>query len=176
MGLPAFADALKPKNEFALHLNLGSIQGESSVSLHNQEIVIVSFSVGASISAVRSAQNATKGGKPTISEITVIKHFDKATPQIFSALVSSTLIPKATISMSKSTGAGKPEDYMVITLTEVFITSQQITHSHDLPPAHKGLETIMLNYQAITIDIKVQLPNGLLVSGGQASYNLALGK
>jgi type VI secretion system secreted protein Hcp len=163
------------KNSYELHLDLGPIQGESQSSLHGQEIEITSFSWGATSSAVRSAAGSPKGGKPTVSEITVTKQFDKATPQLFNALWTNQLIKTAKISMSKSTGGGKPEDHMVITLTNVYITSVQAISSKNQPEHQKGLETISLNFQKVNIDYKVQLGSGLLASAGSAAYDLTAG-
>jgi type VI secretion system secreted protein Hcp len=158
-----------------LHLNLGSIQGESQSSLHKDEIEISSFSFGGTNVSIRSAQGSTKGGRPTVSEITVTKNFDKATTQLLSALVNSTVIKTASISMSKQTGAGKLEDYLVITLSNVIITSHQLSSSRSLPPGQLGSETVTLNYQKINIDYKIQLISGLLASGGTMAYDLAVG-
>lgn len=163
------------KNNFELHLDLGSIQGESESNLHKNEIEISSFSWGVSSSAIRSAAGSPKGGKPTVSEITVTKEFDKSSPQLYNAVWTNQLIKTAKISMSKTTGGGKPEDYMVITLTNVYITSVQARSSKDLPEHQMGAETVTLNFQKVSIDYKVQLASGLLASGGSASYDLGAG-
>jgi type VI secretion system secreted protein Hcp len=163
------------KNSYSLHLDLGSIQGESQSALHSQEIEISSFSFGATNSAVRSAAGTSKGGKPTVSEITVIKHIDKASPPMLNALLTNQLIKSAKITMSKSTGGGKPEDFVTITLTGVYITSHHMTHSHDFPEHQRGLETVTLNFQKVSIDYKVQLASGLLVGATSASYDLTQG-
>jgi type VI secretion system secreted protein Hcp len=161
---------------YELHLDLGSIQGESQSALHGQEIEISSYSWGTSSSAVRSAAGSPKGGKPTVSEITVTKQIDKSSPQLFNASWSNQLIKTATIAISKTTGAGKPEDYFVITLTNVYITSIQQSHSKDLPAHQTGSETVTLNFQKVNIDYKVQMGSGLLASAGSAAYDLTSGK
>ena len=163
------------KNSYELHLDLGAIQGESVSSLHSGEIEISSFSWGTSSSAVRSAAGSPKGGKPTVSEVTVTKQFDKSSPALFNAVWSSQVIKSAKISMSKSTGGGKPEDHLVITLTNVYVTSVQATSSRSLPELQKGSETVTLNFQKVTIDYKVQLASGLLAAGGSATYELTSG-
>jgi type VI secretion system secreted protein Hcp len=162
-------------SNYEIHLNLGSIQGESQASTHSQEIELMSFTWGATNVAVRSATGTSKGGKPTVSEITVTKQVDKSSPQLFNAVVAATLIKTATISVSKSTGGSQPEDYLVITLTSVYITSYQSGASKDHPPNQKGFETVTLNFQKISIDYKVQLTSGLLASGGSASFDLTKG-
>lgn len=163
------------KSSYELHLDLGAIQGESTSSTHTQEIEISSFSFGASNSAVRSAAGSPKGGKPTVSEITVTKQIDKSSPALYSALVNSQKINTAEITLSKSTGGGKPEDYVTITLTNVYITSIQTGSSKDLPPNQKGGETVTLNYQKIEFAYKIQLTSGLLAAGTSWQYDLTSG-
>ena len=172
---PPTAAPAPQRSGYEIHLDLGSIQGESESSLHTDEIEILSFSWGATNSAVRSAAGSPKGGKPTVSEITITKEVDKASAQLFSACVNSTLIKTATISWSKSTGGGKPEDYMVYTLTNVYVTSVQSSSSKDQGP-QLGTESVTLNFQKISIDYKVQMGSGLLVSGSSAAYDLGAGK
>lgn len=168
-------DVGQAKNSYELHLDLGAIQGESQSSTHSQEIEISSFSWGTTSSAVRSAAGSPKGGKPTVSEITVTKQFDKASPQLFNAVWTSQLIKTVKISMSKSTGGGKPEDHLVITLTNAYITSVQASSSKSLPEQQKGSETVTINFQKVSIDYKVQLASGLLASAGSAAYDLTAG-
>jgi type VI secretion system secreted protein Hcp len=172
----ALADAVRQTSSYEYHLDLGSIQGESTSSLHPNEIEISSFSWGTSNSAVRSAAGSPKGGKPTVSEITVTKQVDKASPLLFNAVWSSTVIKTAKISMSKSTGGTKPEDHVIITLTNVYVTSVQQTSSKNAPEAQKGSETITLNFQKVNIDYKIQLASGLLAAASSASYDLTAGQ
>jgi type VI secretion system secreted protein Hcp len=175
--MPLFSDVTTDahKSTYELHLDLGSIQGESTSSTHSQEIEISSFSFGATNSAIRSAAGSPKGGKPTVSEITVSKQIDKASPALYSALVNSQKINTAEITMCKSTGVGKPEDYVTITLTNAYITSIQTSSSKDLPPNQKGAETVTINFQKIDFAYKIQLTSGLLAAGTSWQYDLTVG-
>jgi type VI secretion system secreted protein Hcp len=159
---------------YEVHLNLGQIQGESNSSAHLNEIEVVSFSWGCSNTAVASAQGGTtKGGKASVSELNVVKYTDKATPLLFSAVMSCQTFPTATISLSKSTGGKKPEDYYIIKLQSVIVTSlQQASPSG----AELGTETITLNFGNINLDYKMQTALGILVSAATGSYDLKGGK
>lgn len=161
-------------------MNLGSIQGESQSTLHSQEIELSSFSLGATNSAIRSAAAGTgKGGKPTVSEITVTKQIDKSSAALYNALVGSSVIKTAKLSMSRSTGgvggATQLEDYVVITLTNVYITSIQTTSSVEMAFLQKGSETVTLNFQKIDLSYKIQLASGLLAAGTSWTYDLTAG-
>lgn len=159
---------------YEVHLNLGSVQGESSSKAHPNEIEVISFSWGLSNSAIRSAQGGTtKGGKVSINEITLVKHTDKSTPLLVNAVASCQTFPTATISLSKSTGGKKPEDYFIIKMNNAYISSLQLSS----PAAEAlGTETVSLNFQKITMDYKMQNDMGILVSASSATCDLTQGK
>jgi type VI secretion system secreted protein Hcp len=159
---------------YEVHLDLGKIQGESHSTAHPHEIEVASFSWGLSNNAVRSAQgDTTKGGKAAIGEIVLVKHTDKSTPMLVLAVTGCQTFPTATISLSKSTGGKKPEDYFIIKLSNVFISSMQLSSPS---VGAMGTETISLNFQKITIDYRMQNDMGILVSAGTATYDLGQGK
>jgi type VI secretion system secreted protein Hcp len=164
-----------PGSNFELHLNLGTIQGESQSTLHNAEIELKSFTFGSSSPTLRNQAGSTKGGRATVTEISVTKEFDKATPQIFNALWTNQVIKSAVISMTKMTGSTKGDDTLVITLTNCSISSISVISSKSAPDAHGGTETVSLNFQKIQIDYKVQLASGLLAAAGSASYDMTAG-
>jgi type VI secretion system secreted protein Hcp len=159
---------------YEVHLDLGKIQGESNSTLHTNEIEVLSFSWGLSNTAVRSAQgDTTKGGKASVGEITLVKHTDKATPHLVLAVTGCQTFPTATISLCKSTGGKKPEDYFIIKLTNAYISSLQLSS-----PSAEGLgtESLSLNFQKIFLDYRLQNTMGILVSAASATYDLTQGK
>jgi type VI secretion system secreted protein Hcp len=168
------ASAQSSVSGYEVHLDLGSIQGESNSSAHPNEIEVVSFSWGLSNTAVRSAQGGTsKGGKASIGEISVVKYTDKSTPQLFAAVTACQTFKTATISLSKSTGGKKPEDYFTVKMTNVYISSMQLSSPSG---GELGKETITLNFQTVSLDYKMQTAMGILVSAATASYDLTQGK
>ena len=170
--IPAASSSDAP-NPYEVHLNLGAIQGESASSAHPNEIEVVSFNWGLSNSAVRSAQGGTsKGGKTTVNEITLTKHTDKSTPLLVNAVASCQKIPTAKISVSKSTGGKKPEDYLIITMTNAFIGSLQLASPSI---GAMGTETVTINFQKLEIDYKIQNAMGILAGATTASLDLTQG-
>ena len=157
-----------------IHLDLGSIQGESQSSAHKDEIEIASFQWGISNSPVNTKDGVIKGGRVSMTDITLTKAFDKASVQLLSAAATGKIFKTATISWSKSTGNKTPEDFLTITLTGVLITSVQQSSSR----AGEGLgtETVSLSFDKVSMDYKVQSKSGLLTSAGQMTYDLAQGK
>src|SRR5208282_2486942 len=128
-----------------IHLDLGSIQGESLSSTHPNEIEVSSFSWGVSNSLVNTQSGGIKGGKVSMSEVTVTKYFDKASVQLLKASASGQILATAKITWSKSTGGKKPEDFITITLSGVLITSVQ--QSSTRGGTGMGTESITLSFQ-----------------------------
>jgi type VI secretion system secreted protein Hcp len=159
---------------YEVHLDLGQILGESNSSTHQNEIEVVSFSFGCSNSAVMSSQSGTsKGGKASVNEITVTKYTDKSSPQLFMAVCTCQTFKTAKISVSKSTGGKKPEDYLILTMQLVNITSWQLSSPSG---GEMGTETLTFNFCNINIDYKMQTAMGILVSASNVSYNLKQGQ
>ena len=159
-----------------IHLDLGSIQGESPSTAHPNEIEISSFSWGVSLTVIR-----TKGGtggdtvpKASITEITVTKFVDKASVRLLAAITTGQYFKTAKITWSKSTGGKKPEDFLTITLTGVYITS--VNQNSSRGDEGVGRETLTLSFDEVNYDYKEQGKNGIMTSAGQMTYDLALSK
>lgn len=165
---------LSPPGSVEIHLDLVSIQGESPSTAHRDEIEISSFQWGVSNSPINTKDGPVKGGKASMTEITVTKAVDKASVQLMKAAATGQIFKTAEITWSKSTGGKKPEDFMTITLSGVLVTSVQLSSS----PGGEGVgtETVTLSYDKINIDYKVQDKSGLLIPAGQMAYDLAQGK
>ncbi|MGD1101859.1 MAG: type VI secretion system tube protein Hcp [Terriglobia bacterium] len=168
VGLPAIRSGVE------IHLDLASIQGESLSLAHKDEIEISSFQWGVSNSPVNTKDGATKGGRVSMTEITVTKFFDKASVQLVKAAATGQILKTAKISWSKSTGDKAPEDFLTITLAGVLITSVQQSSSRS--GEGMGSETVTLAFDKISMDYKVQSKSGLLTSAAQMAYDLAQGK
>ena len=159
---------------YEIHLDLVSIQGESTSSAHSNEIEISSFSWGVSNSPVNTGTGAIKGGKVSMTEITLTKFFDKASVQLLKAAATGQIFKTARITWSKSTGGKKPEDFITITLAGVLVSSVQQSSSRS--GEGMGTESVTLCFDKVNVDYKTQETTGLLTSAGQMSYDLARGR
>ena len=125
---------------------------------------------------IRSAGGATptKAGRPSLSEITVHKGVDKATTRLWAALYMGEAIKSAKIYLSKSTGGKKPEDYYVIEMTNVFVTSIQLNSGSGEP--EMGTESVTLSFDSVAQTYMRQGSDGLLTNAGGVPYSLAAAK
>jgi len=123
-------------------MKLGDIKGEATDADYRDTIEIQSFSLGASNPAT-----ATGGGRVSFSDLSLVKKLDASSPLLYLNAAKGQVIPTATLHLTRSTEGGQ-EEYYMITMTDVLVTSVQsggsAGGSGPLPT-----ESISLNYTKI---------------------------
>ena len=127
-------------------LKVDGIKGESTDDKHKEEIDIESWSVGGKVDLGSNAGGA-RAGKPCVSDLLLVKQVDKASPLLFQALVVGNHIANATLAVRKA--GEKPQDYLVLTLKEVQVSSVQHSSGGDLP-----MESVALNFASMEMTYK----------------------
>lgn len=150
-------------------LKLDSIQGESVDQNHKDEITVLSFSWGGTQQTSVAGTGGSGAGKVSLSEFSIMKHYDKASPLVFKAMLSGTHIKSGTLTANKAGGAGKP--FLKIDFTELFVTSQQMSGSSEIPT-----ESVSFSYNSIKVDYSTQNEQGNLASTGAITYDLKQNK
>ncbi len=104
-------------------LRIDGIERESTDSQHKGEIVVDSFSLGATQTshAVGSA-SGSGAGKVSFQDFTITKKLDKSSPLLFQAAASGKHFPTIVLAFAKKTG-GKNLDYLKFTFQNVLISS-----------------------------------------------------
>ena len=117
---------------FDSFLKIDGIDGESTDVKHKGEIEVLSFN-----------WNITRSrrGRAKVADFTIVKHLDKATPQLFDSVCAGDRIPEATLTARKA-GEGQ-RDFLIVTLKEVFVNSVAPAGntSNDMP-----LEQVSLSF------------------------------
>jgi type VI secretion system secreted protein Hcp len=150
-------------------LKLDGIQGESKDSKFSDQIQVLSFSWGAHQVSSVAGTGGSGAGKADLSDFSIMKTYDKASPKLFKSLVKGTHIATGTLSAVKAGADGKP--YLKIDFQELFVTSQQISASSEIPT-----ESVSFSYNQIKIDYSAQDEKGNLQSTGAVTWNLKEGK
>lgn len=148
-------------------LKLDGIQGESMDANHKDEIRIHSWSWGASQVTSVSGTGGSSAGKASLSEISIMKDYDKASPKLFSNLLMGTHIANGVLTASKSTGGKTSTPFLKISLKEIFVTSQQVSGSSEIPS-----ESVSFSYNHIEVDYSLQKEDGTVTSVGIVQYDL----
>jgi len=148
-------------------LKVDGADGEATATGHTNEIKIHSFSWGASQHTSVSGSGGSGAGKASLSDISFMKDLDKASPEMFKMLLTGKHIDTATLTAQKVTGDTSGKPFLTITFGEVFVTSQQISGSSEIPS-----EACSFSYNTIKFDYSTQGEGGALTSTGAVSYNI----
>lgn len=156
-------------NDFFLKID--GVEGESLDDKHKGEIHILSFSMGASNAASGGTNSGSGVGRALVTDVQITKEIDKSTPNIFINCVSGKHHKTAVISARKA--GENPQDYLKITLEEVFLSSYNLVAG-----AHGGnpKEHFTLNFATIEQEHKVQTAQGALGAANKKKFDVKKNK
>jgi len=149
-------------------LKLDGIEGESADSKHAKEIPIGSWSWGASNPVSFSGTGGKSSGKVSMGDISVMKSVDKASAKLMELCANGKHIATGVLTCRKSTGDKTPQDYLIVKMTEVYVSSYQISGGGDEP-----MESVSLAYNEVKLEYKMQDEKGVLKTAGTMGYNLS---
>jgi type VI secretion system secreted protein Hcp len=147
------------------YLKLEGITGEATDSNHKDEIQLLSFSWGGSQVTSVAGTGGSGAGKVDLSDLSIMKHMDKASSGIFKAMISGTHIKTGTLTAVKAGAGGKP--FLKLSLEELFVTSLQTSASSEVPT-----ESVSFSYNKIKNEYWVQNDQGVLTATGAVTYSL----
>lgn len=146
---------------FDAFLKIGTgpdVKGESTDGKHAGEIEIASFSFGASNpSTIGSGSTGSGAGKVSISTLNIMKKTDKASPVLFQTCCAGNHYATATLTVRKA-GGKTPLEYLIYTLTEVYVDSIQWSGSaggDDRPS-----ESLSLSFASVHVKYVPQKADG----------------
>jgi type VI secretion system secreted protein Hcp len=150
-------------------LKLDGIEGESADEKQKNQIQLLSFSWGGSQVTSVAGTGGSGAGKADLSDFSIMKYMDKASPKLFQALVKGTHIKTGNLVAIKSGADGKP--FLKIDFKEMFVTSQQVSASSEIPS-----ESVSFSYNEIKIEYSAQNEQGILTTTGAVTYDLKANK
>ena len=105
-----------------MFLKITNIKGESTDEKHKDEINVLSWSWGTSTGEGK----VKRGSVPAqcIQDLQLTKYVDRSTPDLITMAIAGDIAKEATLSLRKA-GGKVPEDYLVIKMTDVMVTSYQ---------------------------------------------------
>ena len=104
-----------------MFLKISGIDGESSDKQHKGTIEVLSFSWGVSNPARRAGTSKLASGKTNVSDFSIMKYIDTASPRLFESCCQGQHVHEATLTVRK---AGEvQQDYLKITLNDVLISA-----------------------------------------------------
>lgn len=138
------------------YLKLEGIKGDATESTHAGEIMVDSFSFGASNPTQKGQGGGQAAGKVKISDFTVSKFTDSASPKLFQACCDGTHFAKATLSIRKA-GGKSAIDYITYKFTELFVTDfkWEVNHGEETP-----VENVHFSFASVEVTYTPQKPDG----------------
>ena len=149
---------------------IGTIKGESQDSKHKDEIDVLSWSWGLEQSGSIGHGGGGGAGKASFQDLTFTHHIDKASPLLMKACATGQHIPTSTLTVRKA-GKGQQE-YLVIKMTDVIITSVVSSGAVDAPTA----ESVALQFAKVDLEYKPQKPDGSPDVGIHFKYDITANK
>jgi type VI secretion system secreted protein Hcp len=146
-------------------LLIGDIKGESKDSKHEGEIDVLSWSWGLSNPVTGQTGGGLGAGKANFSDISFMHAVDKASAALMTACAMGNHYDTATL-VSRKAGKGQQE-YMIVKMKEVFVTSVQQSGSSEHPT-----ESVSLAFSHVDLEYKPQKADGSLDAGVHFMYDL----
>ena len=150
-------------------LKLQDIAGEAKDTGFEGQIKLHSWSWGSSNTASFGTTAGGSGGTVSLSDISIMKDYDKASPVLFQKICTGKTIDSGVITAVKSTGDTKPATFLTYTLTNIYVTSQQHSASSEIP-----MESLSLAFEQVAVEYFAQDDaSGQLTSTGAVTFNLS---
>jgi type VI secretion system secreted protein Hcp len=139
------------------------VEGESGDAVHRGEIEIMSYGFGVTNQGTSHHGGGAGAGKANFQDLHFNKSVDRSTPNLLKFTAEGKHFEEALITVRKA--GGGQQEYLKITLTDVFITSYHSDgHSGAVPS-----ENFTLNFTKVKLEYWPQKADGSLdasVSGG----------
>jgi len=105
-----------------IHVKIDGIKGEATTDKHKDEIEVLSWHWGVT-HPVSYSGTGMSGGKANVQDLSIEKHIDKASPNLWKYCLNGKHLPEITLTQRRS-GEGAI-DYVKITLKDAMISAVQ---------------------------------------------------
>lgn len=148
-------------------LKIEGIPGESKDQNHKDEIDVLSWSWGETNTGSSDARGGAGSGRVQMQDFNFVMSFNKASPKLMLNCANGKHIGTAQLTCRKA--GGEQQEYLIITFTDVLISSYQTGGSGgDVIP----IDQISFNYSQVEFDYKEQKEDGTLGASVKAGYNI----
>ena len=128
----------------SVFLKLGDITGEATAAGHEGEIDVLSWSWGASNPTTTGARSGLSAGRVAITELTVMKMFDRSSPKLFELVTKGTHAPAAVLIVRREKDG---YEYLKITLNDVRVSALQFSAANERPT-----ESVSLSFGKVVLE------------------------
>jgi len=151
-----------------MFIKIGDVKGESRDKVHKEEIDVLAWSWGMSNSGSAHVGGGAGAGKVNVQDLSFTKYIDKSSPDLLMATCNGKHYPSATLTVRKA--GEKPLEYLIITLTEILVTSVSTGGSGG---EDRLTENVTLNFAKVKVDYKEQTATGTVGATPSMSWDIA---
>jgi type VI secretion system secreted protein Hcp len=144
------------------------LKGEAQDKVHKGAIDVLAWSWGVSNSGTAHLGGGAGAGKANFQDLSFTKYVDLSTADIIYDCASGKHFDKAELIVRKA--GEKPLEYLVITMTEVFVTSISTGGSGG---EDRLTENVTLNFAKFQLDYKEQAKGGAEGGKGKVVWDIA---
>lgn len=125
-----------------MFLKIATVDGESTDSVHEGEIDLLSWSFAAHQTGTSNTGGGSGAGRVSMQDLTVTKKVDKSSPMLFLLCCAGTHLDNAFITVRKA--GGEAVEYLIVSMEKVLITGYQTTGSDG---QDQLVEQVTLNFK-----------------------------
>lgn len=151
-------------------LEITGIEGESAKKSKN--IDVLSWSWGMSNHGSMHLATGGGSGKATVSDLTFVKHVDKASCKLMLHCIDGKHLDEAKLILRKADG-DKTVEYLKITMKEVFVSS---VSAGDSAGSDLYTESVSLNFAKVEVEYWTQDKTGKGSKAGNFGWDIAAHK
>ena len=152
------------------HLEISEIRGESQVGRATGSIEVLEWTIGATGTVDLSTQ--APNGRNRMTELTILKVVDLATPALYQCLMENVLLPNLKLIGQKAAANNKKIEYMRIELYNARFRA--VTTKLEKEMGMIPVETVAIVYQGIDISYTAQGEDSARRQTTFFSYEFAL--
>jgi len=150
-----------------MFITIGDIRGDSRDRMHRDEVEVLSWSCGLS-NSVAAPSGGAAVGKANFQDVTFTHVVDRASPNLMLACAAGKRFKDARLTVRRA-GPERPQDFLVITLQDVSVTSVQCTGSG---PESTLAEQVGLTFASVDFEYKPQKDDGSIDDGVHFRWDL----
>jgi type VI secretion system secreted protein Hcp len=150
-----------------IFLKLEGCPGESQATGFEEQIDVLSFSLGASNPSSVASGGGSGAGKVDVSSLSLQKIVDKASPKLFEHCCLGTHVATAKLTVREA--GGKPLDYYVLDLKEVFVDNVSVGGASG---GGKPSESVSLSFAEFKLTYQSQDEKGAKKDKVEFGFNL----
>lgn len=149
-------------------LKIAPLKGESATKGFEDQIDVLAWSWGLSNSGSAHVGGGAGSGKANFQDLSFTKYIDSSTTDLFLAAASGKHFDQAILTVRKA-GGDAPVDYMVITMSEVLISSLSTGGSGG---EDRLTENVTLNFAKIKIKYTKQAKTGTAATSDEKEWDI----